>query len=125
PRLAVMHAWIWLDNPDGILATDNWALPYARLGLDVPRAISHSAARALALAAGDGGRRYLEALIHAIGQPSDQEMEALLGGVARHQATARNEAPSVTKLEACWNALWDEVKSVGQPAVWEGLGAVR
>src|SRR5438034_4029628 len=31
PRLAVVHAWIWLDNPDGLLATDNWALPYARL----------------------------------------------------------------------------------------------
>jgi len=125
PRLAVMHAWIWLDNPDGILATDNWALPYARLGLDVPSAISHAAARALALAAGDGGRRYLEALIHAVGQPSDQEMAALRGVVARHQATARNEAPSVTKLEACWNALWDDVKTVVQPEVWERLEAVR
>src|SRR5437773_8658620 len=39
PRLAIMHAWIWLDNPDGLFATDNWALPYARLGLDVPRSI--------------------------------------------------------------------------------------
>jgi len=125
PRLAVMHAWIWLDNPDGLFATDNWALPYARLGLDVPRSISHSAARALALASGDGGRRYLEALIHAVGQPSDQEMDALRAVVTRHQAAARSEAPSVMQLEACWNALWDDVKSAVRPEIWERLEAVR
>src|SRR5881409_88482 len=85
PRLAVVHAWIWLDNPDGVLATDNWALPYARLGLRVPSHGSRAAARALALASGDGGRLYLEALIHAVGQPSDEEMQALAIVVRRHQ----------------------------------------
>ena len=124
PRLAVLHAWIWLDNPDGILATDNWALPYARLGLAVPPAISHPAARALALASGDGGRHYLEALVHAVGQPSEEEMQALRVVIARHQAGARDEAPSVTKLEACWRALWDDVKRAVRPEVWERLAPI-
>lgn len=125
PRLAVVHAWIWLDNPDGLFATDNWALPYARLGLSVPPRITHTAARALALAAGDGGRMYLEALLHAVGQPSDEEMKALSLVVGRHQANARAQAPNVAELEACWLALWNDMKATVRPEVWDRLEAVR
>jgi hypothetical protein len=124
PRLAVVHAWIWLDNPDGLLATDNWALPYARLGLRVPPNGSRAAARALALAAGDGGRMYLEALIHAVGQPSDSEAAALANVVRRHQEEARAHAPKIDELEACWRALWNDVKAVVRPEVWERLQAL-
>ena len=125
PRLAVVHAWIWLDNPDGLLATDNWALPYARLGLRVPANGSRDAAQALALAAGDGGRMYLEALIHAVGQPSDSETTALAAVVRRHQAEARAHTPRAEALEACWLALWTDVKAVVRPEVWERLQALR
>ncbi len=125
PRLAVVHAWIWLDNPDGLLATDNWALPYARLGLPVPANGSRAAARALALAAGDGGRMYLEALIHAVGQPSDEEMKTLAIVVRRHQTEARERGARARELEACWNALWDDVKTAVRPEVWERLEALR
>jgi len=125
PRLAVVHAWIWLDNPDGLLATDNWALPYARLGLRVPEHGSRAAARALALAAGDGGRMYLEALIHAVGQPSDSEIGAVATVVRRHQAEARQQASNMKALDACWWALWDDVRAVVRPVVWERLAALR
>ncbi len=125
PRLAVVHAWIWLDNPDGLLATDNWALAYARLGLGVPANGSRAAARALALAAGDGGRMYLEALIHAVGQPSDSETAAVASGVRRHQAEARARASETAALEECWRALWIDVRAVVRPEVWQRLEAVR
>lgn len=125
PRLAVLHAWIWLDNPAGVLATDNWALPYARLGYRVPSRTSHAAARALALAAGDGGRMYLEALVHAVGQPSDAEMKTLSVVVGRHQALARAQAPNDAQLEACWGALWNDVRTSVRPEVWERLKALR
>ncbi len=125
PRLAVVHAWIWLDNPDGLLATDNWALPYARLGLRVPSHGSRAAARALALASGDGGRMYLEALIHAVGQPNDDEMKALAAVVRRHQAEARTRTSQSVALEECWGALWNDVKTVVRPEVWERLAALR
>jgi hypothetical protein len=125
PRLAVVHAWIWLDNPDGLLATDNWALPYARLGLHVPANRSRDAARALALAAGDGGRMYLEALIHAVGQPSESETVAVARVVRRHQAEARARASQDGALEECWRALWSDVQVVVRPEVWERLQALR
>jgi len=125
PRLAVVHAWIWLDNPDGLLATDNWALPYARLGLRVPPTGSRAAARALALAAGDGGRLYLEALIHAVGRPSDSETTGLADVVRRHQERARTRVSQAAALEECWLALWNDVKAVVRPEVWERLEALR
>jgi len=125
PRLAVVHAWIWLDNPDGVLATDNWALPYARLGLRDPTHGSRAAARALALAAGDGGRMYLEALIHAVGQPNDSETAAVANVVRRHHAAARARASQAVALEECWRALWNDVKTVVRPEVWERLEALR
>src|SRR5713101_3433184 len=125
PRLAVVHAWIWLDNPDGLLATDNWALAYARLGLGVPANGSRAAARALALAAGDGGWMYLEALIHAVGQPSDSETAAVASVVRRHQAEARARASETAALEECWRALWIDVRAVVRPEVWQRLEAVR
>ena len=134
PRIAVLHAWVWLDNPDGLLATDNWALPYARLGYSAPPAgASRDAARALALAADDGGRAYLEALLHAVGQPNAEETGALAVIVARHQAAARDvvppvppvPSPNVAALEHCWSVLWDDVKLAVRPEVWERLAAVR
>jgi len=124
PRLAVVHAWIWLDNPDGLLATDNWALPYARLGLRVPANGSRDAAQALALAAGDGGRMYLEALIHAVGQPSDSEMTAVRTIVGRRQTEARQHAARADELELCWNALWSDVRTAVRAEVWDRLNAL-
>ena len=58
-QLAVLHAWVWLDNPAGLCASDNWALPYARAGLAPAGAVNPDAARALALLA--EGRPYYRA----------------------------------------------------------------
>ena len=124
-RLAVLHAWIWLENPGGLLETDNWALPYARLGLPVAPNGSRDAARALALAAGESGRSYLEALLHAVGEPNETEMTALSALVSRHHAQAREQASNVVALEACWRALWTDVQTQIRPEVWERLAAVR
>lgn len=121
PKIAVLHAWIWLDNPDGVLATDNWALPYARLGYRVPLRTSHAAARALALGAGDGGRLYVEALLRAVGRPNADEMQALARLVSRHHGEARARAPDTGALEACWLALWSDVRGTVRPEVWERL----
>lgn len=121
PRIAVLHAWIWLDNPDGVLATDNWALPYARMGIAMPESSSRTAARALALASGDGGRGYLEALMHAVGEPNVEEMSRISAVVARHQVAAREQAASAAGLEACWTSLWQDVQAVVRPEVWDRL----
>jgi hypothetical protein len=122
PRIAVLHAWIWLENPDGLLATDNWALPYARLGYRMPPGASHEAARAVALAAGDGGRHYVEALLRALGRPDAVEEQALTLLVERHQAAARALLPGDAKtLAQCWTELLEDVRAAVRPEVWERL----
>ena len=32
-RLTMVHAWVWLDNPEGVFAQEHTALPYLRAGL--------------------------------------------------------------------------------------------
>jgi len=122
PRIAVLHAWIWLENPDGLLATDNWALPYARLGYRMPPGASHEAARAVALAAGDGGRHYVEALLRALGRPNAVEAQALALLVERHQAAAHALLPGDAKtLAHCWTELLEDVRAAVRPEVWQRL----
>lgn len=126
PRIAVLHAWIWLENPDGLLATDNWALPYARLGYRMPPGASQDAARTLALAAGEGGRHYVEALLQALGRPNAVEEQALGLLVERHQAAARALLPGDTKtLAHCWTELLEDVRAVVRPEVWNRLLALH
>jgi hypothetical protein len=55
-HLTMVHAWIWLENPDGMFANDHPVLPYLRAGLPESWAEKGrlDAARGLALAAKDG-----------------------------------------------------------------------
>lgn len=62
--LAVLHAWVWLANPEGLCARDNWALPYARAGLTPPVDPDPDAARALSLVS--GAREYYRARWHRV-----------------------------------------------------------
>ena len=126
PRIAVLHAWIWLENPDGLLATDNWALPYARLGYRMPPGASPDAARAVGLAAGDAGRAYVEALLRAVGRPSPAEQQALARLVERHQAAARALLPGDAQtLAHCWTELLEDVRAAVRPEVRERLLALH
>jgi hypothetical protein len=122
----VLHAWIWLENPDGLLATDNWALPYARLGYAIPRNASREAARAVALAAGDAGRTFVTASLRAVGRPSAAEDEALGRVVERHQAALRALLPGDAQtLARCWSTLFEDVRAAVRPEVWERLRVLR
>lgn len=123
PKIAVLHAWVWLANPDGVLATDNWALPFARAGLAAPPRLSRTAARALALA-DEGGRLYMEALLHAVGQPDDAEMAMLSAVIVRHQVLARAHAANAAQLESCWTAFWTDVQASVRPEVWLRLAPI-
>jgi len=48
-RAAMLHVWAWQENPDGVLATDNWSLPFIRAGLTPPAHAEPEAARAVSL----------------------------------------------------------------------------
>ena len=81
-RLAVMHAWVWVDNPAGTFATDNWSLPFARVGAQAPPNVPPEAARAMSLVG--GGDAYYAMLFASIGQLEERHAEAVRGIVARH-----------------------------------------
>ena len=99
-RLAVLHAWIWVDNPDGTFVTDNWALPATRLGLRVDRAPPFATARALALISGE--LPYFLSLAEGLGQPSEAELAYVRQVLGRHTFDMR---------------AWWESRRLGAPGV--------
>ena len=133
PRLAVAHAWIWLDNPAGLYETDNWALPCARLGFAPPAGLSVDAGRALALAA--GATAYFESLVRVVGAPDSAELVRLravldrgAGDVARlvGRGTGGTPLPSalVPDLEFSWRRVWATLLATASPAVRQRLAAL-
>lgn len=52
-NLAMLHAWVWSENPDGIFSADNWALSFERFGLVPPDTINPDVSKALFLASGN------------------------------------------------------------------------
>lgn len=69
-RLAIVHAWVWLENRAGIFARNNWALPYVRAALEPPLTSDPGSALALALASGSF------AYLHARFTRSHSELDA-------------------------------------------------
>jgi hypothetical protein len=121
-RLAMLHAWVWLENPDGAFAPDNWALPFVRLGLDPPARVSAGAARALSLPS--GGDDYYLHLVEVIASPTRDGMEtartAIRGARADVDAwiralqstgAAKIDAGRLDRLEAIWSDLWRTISA--------------
>lgn len=90
-RLAVLHAWTGVANPAGVFAAENWALPFARLGLGTPERIPVGAAHALSLLS--GGEEYYIALASAEGSSSDSVSVAL-------DRCAQSAAPIVARARS-------------------------
>jgi hypothetical protein len=63
PRIAVLHAWLWLENPAGLFATDNWALPWHRLDIAPPAGSGEATPAGLVAALATGGRDYFLTLL--------------------------------------------------------------
>jgi len=124
PRIAVLHAWIWIDNPAGLFATDNWALPFAELGLAPPRSVSPAAGKALSLAT--GGEAFLIDALMANTGPAAGDSAKLRATVAmyadrarawaaRHTAPEPPDARAMAELDALWDELWTEIERVASP----------
>lgn len=123
--VAVLHAWLGIENPVGVFATDNWALPWARLGLAPPpeAAADEDASRMLALAT--GGDRYFAALVRLVGAPDSAEQALVASALARGAVMARAAAaalapdaitPEATRrLAAAWRTLWTDALAALDP----------
>jgi hypothetical protein len=119
PRLAMLHAWIWLANPSGMFAADNWAIPYFRLGITPSEGAPDAAAKALALVSGGG--KYFSASIHASVPLTFTERKKIDGVFARSRVPVEAllqrtsmAIPTPSELEslsAVWTRLWKEIDS--------------
>jgi hypothetical protein len=115
PRLFILHAWIWTENPEGVFVTDNWSLPLTRLGVAGADMAPRDALRAIALADDDDeyNRLVLQTTLN-LSVVEDSLATGVLGSyrnrVARDVAAIRQVRRVTTeasaRLSAIWNALW-------------------
>jgi uncharacterized coiled-coil protein SlyX len=130
PRLAMFHAWVWAENPSGLFAQDNWALPFLRLGLPVPDDPLPQAGKALFL--GSDGVDYYARLVDVAGAPSEvdraavrtlleQSHERLRPLLERMRAANAVSDQDQAELAALWDALWAGIEEAVTPALWERI----
>jgi hypothetical protein len=107
-RLAILHAWVGVPNPDGVFTAENWALPFARIGVPAPTSIPPAAARALSLAS--GAKEYFSALARSAGGDSVAIARALdeATHAAEQIAERAHEAHAITPMDiSALNTVWE------------------
>lgn len=121
PRVAVLHAWVWLDNPAGLFATDNWTLPWYRLGIAAPHESAGPSPAGSAVAVAAGGESYFLTLVRLRnGLSSDrvQQVEAILARYGKEwrgrlAGIAERQLPApVAELAEGWSRLAAELRPI-------------
>jgi hypothetical protein len=121
PRVAVLHAWVWLDNPAGIFATDNWTLPWYRLGIEAPPGSGGPSAAGSAAALAAGGESYFLTLLRLRNGLSSDRAEQVGTILARYgrewrrrlaSVAERRQPQPVAELADGWSRLEAELRSI-------------
>lgn len=128
-RLSMVHVWTDLPNPDGVLAQNNWTLPYLREGIEAPSHPDVAAARGLSLA--HGGRAFYADLITDAVELDPTETAAIrrilntaAGKAEEAIAEARADGAEGSEEDpfpAIWRGFWDDVREAVRPEAWEAL----
>jgi hypothetical protein len=121
-RVAILHAWIGIENPSGVWVADNWALPFARAGLRAD-SVSVAAARAMSLTAPGATAYYERVIASAVGRDSVVlgRVRTILSDAAAEATTLRDaasgqlDAMQVAQLADLWTRLWAQVTN-GPPS---------
>jgi hypothetical protein len=131
-RIALLHAWVWLENPDGMFASDNWALPFARLGLPIVGQVTPASAKAASLIA--GGDAHALWVLERLARPDSAERLAIEAVMDRYRkrvrailAPAAGEAVSPSELlvlEQAWRTMWTELASTVGEGTRERIGRI-
>jgi len=114
-RLAILHLWLWLPNPAGIFAADNWGLPFARLGFVQPPNLGERTDAARAISLVSGGEQFYTTLMRDAdpqGRLSSLQEAAVKEAVsrvtvivARLQSPGRLSDADIGDLEEAWRKL--------------------
>ena len=118
-RIAMMHAWIWSENPNGTFAADNWAIPYLRLDIPPPDGAPEAAAKAVSLLSG-GADYFMASLDQMLSQSERQRVELALAHAESEVELLirRRGAFSLTPRDAAdlsevWFRLWNTIDAPG------------
>lgn len=131
-RLAMVHIWVWTDNPDGIFGSDNWALSYMRLGLKHPDKPDATASKALFLA--QGGIEYYLKFVQLCIRPDEEtlnkvrvvfsryskEAEKVSGLMIANKTVTQNNQAQLTSV---WNRMWQDVRKELGESSWKQIAA--
>ena len=126
----MFHAWLWMENPDGVLAQNNWALPFAKAGLEVPDMVEPSLARAVSL--WGSGSEYYQALLLRASSAEGEDRRVIVTAVERASAAVEGElgagpqegAEWSRRVAAHWHGLWDRLEADLSRESWDRLKGV-
>jgi len=119
-RLAMVHAWVWLDNPEGTFAADNWSIPFLRLGLELPREPAAAAGKTLSLLSGGG--EYVTRVVASAAQGRAPDATALHSAIAAAEREAakvvaerqgaRLPPGGLERLASAWREMWKQIEAL-------------
>ena len=126
----VLHVWTALPNPLGRYDSDNWALPFARAGIEPPEGIDADIGRVFALAVA-GGDEYLRRVLTDAGirtreaSARDRAIDAAIeearlvavAVAARAGGTGVLAAPDARALREAWDDLARRLRTAVGPAI--------
>jgi hypothetical protein len=109
-QLTMLHAWVWQDNPDGVFALENRALPYLRVGLPAAWAEAGDVAAAWGTSLLEEGacKRELRRL-HAMARLADEQRSTLASECAHaaaEVAAARTTSGDAVTFNRTVAAAW-------------------
>lgn len=131
-RLAMLHAWVWLENPAGPFAKENWALPFARAGFAPPTREERQAGRALSLATHAEYYKSLLDRFQALGADERSSVAALVQEYGRRvenfvvaQQGAALDDENLAQLAGWWSELWNRAERMVSRDAVLALRALR
>jgi hypothetical protein len=123
-RVAMVHAWVTIPNPDGVFADYNRTLPYLKLGLPAAHAegASMAAAKGLNLATADGCKDGIDGglWIANVDRRTTKRVKAACADAAAHvrQGLATGDKARINQMgEHGWrmfDAAWRRELSLAQ-----------
>lgn len=131
-NLAMIHVWVWSDNPDGIFSADNWALSYYRFGLKPPKPeeLDPDVSKALFLASGkvDYYLKFIELSIEPEtldeGQirPVLSEYSSRVNDVLKPYEPGNSLSANHRKeISELWFDMWQQIKRILAPKKWDKI----
>jgi hypothetical protein len=129
-RLGMVHAWVWMENPDGFFVADNWSLNYNRLGIAPNNKPDPDASKALFLLF--EGVDYYTKFTELAASPSEetltnirkqiQQTKLQVTEIVSHLAPGDKIHPEDEKMLAqLWREMWMLVKEMADTETWNNI----